>query len=110
MSVKPITPKEAHEQFCTTQIPDFIFEVVNELLTQKASQPNCNIDIKQNKIVQRIIKHPNFPKNLSTQSIFDNGWLNIEPLYKEAGWEIIYDKPAYNESYDAYFTFKPTKS
>jgi hypothetical protein len=31
--------------------------------------------------------------------------LDIEPIYREAGWIVEYDKPAYCENYDANFTF-----
>jgi len=37
--------------------------------------------------------------------VFDKGWLNIEPMYRAAGWKVVYDKPAYNESYEPTFTF-----
>lgn len=39
------------------------------------------------------------------QHVFDSGWLDIEPIYRAAGWSVKYDKPAYCENYDAYFVF-----
>ena len=30
----------------------------------------------------------------------------IEPLYREKGWNVEYDKPGYNEFYKARFIFK----
>ena len=45
-------------------------------------------------------------KGLNRNEIFNKGWLNIEEVYRSAGWKVNYDKPAYNESYDAYFTFE----
>jgi hypothetical protein len=42
---------------------------------------------------------------VSRQEVFDNQWLDIEDIYREAGWKVSYDKPAYNETYKAYFTF-----
>ena len=39
------------------------------------------------------------------QKIYDQGWLDFEPLYREVGWNVEYDKPAYYEHYDAYFKF-----
>lgn len=32
-------------------------------------------------------------------------WLNVEDAYRAAGWKVVYDSPAYNESYDSTFTF-----
>ena len=30
-------------------------------------------------------------------------------LFEEAGWNVQYDKPGYNENYDAYFKFTEKK-
>ncbi len=38
--------------------------------------------------------------------IYERGWLNVEPIFEEAGWEVHYDKPSFNESGDARFEFK----
>jgi hypothetical protein len=32
--------------------------------------------------------------------------LDIEDTYREAGWKVEYDKPAYCENYPANFTFR----
>ena len=45
----------------------------------------------------------------SGSGYFDYNWLNIEKIYEDAGWAVKYDKPAYNESYDAYFIFREKK-
>jgi hypothetical protein len=37
--------------------------------------------------------------------VYAKGWLNFEAIYEEAGWKVVYDKPGYNETYDANFTF-----
>ena len=38
--------------------------------------------------------------------IFANGWLKVEQIYEVEGWEVEYDKPGYNETYNARFTFR----
>ena len=40
---------------------------------------------------------------ISRRGIFDLGYLDIEDLYTK--WNVEYDKPGYNESYQAYFIF-----
>jgi hypothetical protein len=37
--------------------------------------------------------------------IFHRGWLDVEDAYRAEGWTVVYDKPGYNESYAASFTF-----
>ena len=39
--------------------------------------------------------------------IITNGWLDIEDYYANYGWNVYYDKPAYNESGRAFFKFVP---
>jgi hypothetical protein len=29
------------------------------------------------------------------QKIYKLGWLNVEELYRERGWDVTYDEPAY---------------
>ena len=43
---------------------------------------------------------------LTKAKIFSEGYLNVEEVYREQGWVVSYDKPGYNESYDANFKFK----
>lgn len=41
----------------------------------------------------------------SRRSMLDKGWLDLEEIYIEAGWQVKFDKPGYNEFYAANFTF-----
>jgi hypothetical protein len=45
-------------------------------------------------------------KGLKKQQIFDDNLLDVEEVYEKAGWKVEYDKPAFNESYPATFTFR----
>lgn len=48
-------------------------------------------------------------KGFNRQEIFDRHWLDFETVYRSAGWDVHFSKPAYNESGDAVFTFKPRR-
>lgn len=37
--------------------------------------------------------------------LYDNKMLDIEEAYREAGWKVYFDRPAYNETYQANFMF-----
>lgn len=95
---KAIGPKEL-VAFKATQIPDFVFDVVNELLAEKWN--GSTAIIKQKDIVSRICRETGEVPS----SVFDKGWLNFEDIYRAKGWRVGYDKPSYNESYDAFFKF-----
>ena len=47
----------------------------------------------------------NSPFMLTDEYLFDNKFLDVEDIYRKQGWVVAYDKPAYNETYDAIFEF-----
>ena len=95
---RPFSPSEV-EQKWTSRIPGEIFEAINSLLVERWHGNNGKITIRQKEIVARV--------NIPEEEIYKNHWLDVEPFYKEMGWIVKYDKPAYCESYEAYFTFEP---
>ena len=104
---KPITPTEAIQR-CQAMIPDFVLESVNELLVQNANK-NV-IRLKQDTVIELIIEkmltlNPDALESECRTTIFDNGWLDFEELYRQAGWVVEYYKPAYNETGNASFNF-----
>lgn len=98
-NIFPVKPDEVVE-IQKRDIPDYVIKVINDLIAQKWDGHSAVIT--QRVIVEKILQAEPF---LVRSEIFDNGWLNIETLYREAGWKVEYDKPGYNETYEAYFTF-----
>lgn len=98
----PIKPSEVGERK-VTEIPPAVFEAFNELIAVKFTAGNAVV--KQDDVVARI----QAKTTESEQTIFERGWLNIEEAYEAAGWVVLYDKPGYNESYPATFTFRKTR-
>ena len=108
MARKPITPAEALGK-SGENIPDFVIEAFDELITE-GIRGSTSVTITQDEAVERIIsKMPaRIADNLGhsrRDEIFEKNWLDVEELYREQGWEVQYDKPAYNESYAPTFTF-----
>lgn len=98
MNEIPLTPKQAKTEF-ENSIPDFIINAVNSLLKEKIGNFK-NVKIFQNEILQKC----NADESLK-QEIFKKKWLDIESLYCRYGWTVGYEKPAYNENFEPYFTF-----
>ena len=95
--IKPISPMEVESEK-RKNFPREVFEAFNELIVENAG--SGEITVKQKDVVARMVK-----KGLNANEIFKKGWLDVEDVYRKAGWKVDYDKPAYNEDYDAYFTF-----
>ena len=97
--IEPISPNDV-KKF----IPDFIIETVNKLIVEKWDGNKAII--LQDDIMDIVSSNDADDGKPSRREIFDKGWLDFEPLYREKGWKVEYDKPAYNEFYKAKFIFK----
>lgn len=98
--VKPVSPEEIVEK--DPDIPDEVFEAFNELLARQRGSDH--VVILQEKVVQLIVS-----KGIDRGELFENHWLDIEGAYRRAGWKVEYDKPAYNETYEPKFIFRPKR-
>lgn len=107
-SPSPITPAEVG-RFKLDIPPPEVIDVFNELIA--AHWDGSSATVAQRHALDRIaiemgveFKSPDAgPK--WTAEVLSKGWLNIEALYESAGWKVTYDKPGYNETYPATFTF-----
>lgn len=97
--VKPITPAEAARG---TAKPDFVIQAFNEMIASKMSGGQARFT--QYEVMDRICSLSGL--TMTTSDILHSGWLDVEPLFREAGWSVEYDKPGYCESYKAFFIFK----
>ncbi len=95
--VGPIRPEEVQGAKLRI-IPSKVFECFNSLIVQ-------NENGGASKVLQKDVIECIVDEDVSREDVFAKGWLNIEGAYRKAGWSVKYDKPGYNESYDAFFVF-----
>jgi hypothetical protein len=101
--VKPFTPDDA-KKHKAEWLPNEVIESVNELLAKNFR--DGTITIKQKDLEAQILtKMP----HLVSKDLYDRNYLDIEESFRQSGWDVHYDKPGYDESYDAYFEFKPKR-
>jgi hypothetical protein len=96
--VKPFTPNEALNSH-SHQIPDAVIEVVNGLLSQRVGSGR-HIYIHQKEVIDALLM-----RGFVREEIFAKNMLDFEGVFRASGWVVTYDKPAYNESYDAFWIF-----
>ena len=96
--VKPITPKEVTEKKLAS-IPDEVIEAFNELIVQNWDGHRASI------LQDEVCKLAAKKLKCTTDIIYDNSWLDVENIFRKSGWKVAYDKPGYNESYAASFSF-----
>lgn len=98
--MEAMTPKQVVD-LKMSRIPEKVFEVFNEVIADNLSDGYATV--KQNDVIARILGKID---NTTRQEIFDNGWLDVEPFYRKKGWKVTYDRPGYNETYEASWTFR----
>ncbi len=108
MNVKPITPNEICQE-----IPDWVIEGANNCIKKNWVELNQESHFTQEELISEIAKvyekyhqQKDMTKVCLHSILFDNHYLDIEPIYEKVGWNVYYDKPAYNETYEPIFTFK----
>jgi hypothetical protein len=105
--MKPITPGEiVHEK----AFPSYVIRAFNELIQENYRGRESKV--LQDDVIERILSYANVgakPEEpiLTRAQIFELDYLDIEDMYKEAGWKVDYRKPDYNENpFPSYFRFK----
>lgn len=98
MSTKPIRPEDvvSHKQ---GDIPSVVIDVFNELIAE--NYQNGRAQVFQAHAVQRLVA-----AGLDRDELFRRGWLDVEGIYRAADWFVDFDKPGYNETYDAFWVFR----
>lgn len=95
----PITPDQAKKEK-SDLVPEYVIEAVNNLIIKNLS-PSSFI-IRQNDLISEILK---IKPNITKKYLYENNFLDIEPIFGKYGWDVKYDKPGYSESYEAFFKF-----
>jgi len=97
-AVRPIKPSEVANKKLIN-FPDAVFEAFNQLIAQNFSGGSAVV--KQKDVVALVVG-----RGIEAEAIYKNHWLDVEDVYRAAGWRVMYDKPAYCEDwYDPYFKF-----
>ena len=108
MSIAPITPEEAQKQHFAQYVPNEVYEAVNEILAEKYC--DSGITIHQDEVVSRAIeKMQSDGTCVPVEDFFTYHWLDFEAPYRASGWEVSYEKPAYNESFAAHWVFRKVR-
>ena len=108
----PIKPENAEEKR-KDNIPEEVFEAFNKLIVQNLSDGRSSF--LKNDAMYEILKNPpkeflDMDSNLVRQKIYDLKYLDVEESYRDAGWNVKYEGPAYWETFEDYFEFiKPLK-
>lgn len=92
-------PIDPNDMLLAHHIPEEVFEVFNKLIV--ANWDGKFATVVQKDVVDLVVAQLGIPRD----QIFNKCFLDIEDHYRKAGWKVYYDKPGYNEDYEASFLF-----
>lgn len=100
--MNPITPKElAKKVGC--HIPKDIIKAFNNYLEENSELDDnvvtCRIELDA--IVKYITKCTNFSSN----DLYDKNYLDVEPVFRRAGWEVTFHKSPYYDTSPSFYVF-----
>ena len=96
--IRPLSPDDVDDARSAT-IPSEVIEIFNGLIA--ANWNGSSATVQQDEAAQAIAEK----MGITTGEAFKRGLLDVESIYRYAGWVVYYDKPAYNEDYPATFRF-----
>lgn len=95
---EPIRPDQAAARKAA-KLPEGVIEAFNDLIALHYDGTSATFN--QDDVVEEIMDS----LGMTREGVFQAHLLDVEPVYRAAGWGVTYDKPGYNESYTATFTF-----
>lgn len=104
LNAGPISPDDV-EHVRAGSIPGEVFAAFNELIAEGWAGRTATVrqdEVSDLALAKLKVRLPDMTK----AEMFRRGWLDVEGAYRVAGWDVEYDKPGYNETYEATFTFK----
>lgn len=95
---RPIRPDEFAE-LQKGDFPEAVWQAFNEMIFREWNGSFSIVRLEA--VVDRIV----FLHGCPADDVYKYGWLNIEEAFRSEGWDVKYEKPAYNEPGHAYFKF-----
>jgi len=96
---KPITPSEVADKKARSIKPEMI-EAANELIVRNWDGTQAVVTLPE------LDKLARSKLGMKVGEPFESGAYDLEDAFRKAGWVVEFDKPAYNETYVAFFVFK----
>ncbi len=102
-AVRPIAPDEVLE-VKIEQLPNEVLQTFNSAIAE-------NVRHGLARILQKDIVAALEGLGMNRQEIYKRHWLDVEDIYRQAGWEVKYDSPSYGDNdFEPYFVFKASKA
>lgn len=96
---RPIRPEEV-QGVKSGHIPAQIIRIFNELIVKHWNGSQARFT-QEDALELILLKTP-----YARSKVFEESWLDIEPLFRKEGWKVEFDKPGYCEDYTGFWVFR----
>ena len=96
---RPITPDEV-VALKQENMPDKVIEAFNAFIAEKWDGSSAYIS--QNEAARKIARF----LDISESQVYSRHYLDVEDIFRKAGWHVEYDHKGYNEEGEDSFTFR----
>lgn len=107
--VVPLKPSDVSDLSLKAEIdnvPAYVVEVVNALIVKNFVRSIQAARIMQDVLIATILSCPAaLARGLTRDQLYAEQMLDFEEVFRSHGWKVSYDRPAYNENYEASFKF-----
>lgn len=98
---KPLSPKDVESAKAARKgNNEKVIEAANELIAQRWDGYEARF------FLHELGKLAREKLGWDGKKEFEDGDLDIEPVFRKAGWSVEFDRPGYNETYEAFFVFR----
>lgn len=110
-AIKPneVLAKVAHA------IPDYVIEVFNDLIKKSFNGYSATVKLEDAKVAvtQAIVRNnpeiPHMDHSLARQFMEERRYMDVEPVFRDAGWKVEFNKKCIGDNFDSHFVFKLEK-
>lgn len=97
--ILPINPDEIIKEKAKA-IPDQVIRVFNELIARNWNNEKAIV------FADEAVEFIKFLTGASKDTIIQNHWLDIEPIYNENGYEVVFYESKGLDSFPSYYEFR----
>ena len=101
------------DKMAAEAFPEWVLDITDSLIASKWRKKRATLKFKEVRealMIELRKQKPEEDDGKLCNMISDNGWIDIEEYYRTVGFKVEVDNPAYNESYEGYFTFTKAES
>lgn len=99
--VQPLRPEEMTSAKAAS-LPQVVIQAFNESITD--AWDGSSATVYKDNIVEKLML-----AGITREEIQSKHMLDVEPIYREQGWKVVFESPDYTENFRSHYIFSKKK-